>query len=311
MAAEKEQLAIVAIEAVNAPFHKAWMKRIVKGVGKRHIHEVLAENAARKLNVECKLREAQILQTANEAEANETRAQLDQATQDVSKAIDAELIAARRYGKLRMNRNELSSQKLALRNQLLEAQKKVALIEVLAVSHAKLQEIKKQQVDATKAAEDAKKFVVEHSLQRKRLQKEVAEATRRAQAALNERMPGKRSPALWRGKSSKRLLRAVTYCLEEPEAKYPRKTVTYYIEEPWAKQPTLAKEIDTMPPSPSKRSDFGADEVPPTLVQPTYEVPPTLIQPTLSRRATMQAQTALSSAATETLLEDAQPYGSL
>lgn len=222
MAVENNQFAIVPIEAVTAPFHKAWVKRIVKGVGKRHIQDVLAENGMRKQDVESQLREAQILQTAHEAEANETRAQLDQATQEVSKAIDDELAAARNFGKLKSDREDIMSQKLVLRNQLLDAQKKLAMLEVLATSNAKLKEIKRQQAAATKAAEkaaeDAKEFVVAH----KRLQKEVAEATRRAQAGLTEQKSSRRSHALRRGISSKRLLRAFTHRIDEPKLKYPR-----------------------------------------------------------------------------------------
>jgi hypothetical protein len=276
------------------------MKRIIKGVGTRHIEEVLAETGARKLNVECTLREAQIVQTANEAEANETRAQLDQATHDVCKAIDHELVAARKIGQLKIDRDGLSSQKLALRNQLLEAQKKIALLEVLAVSHAKLREIKQQQIVATKAAEEAKKFAMEH----KRLQKEVAEATRRAQAGLNEQRPSKRPLAFRRGKSSKLLMRSLTYRVEEPSAKCPRRSGTYdtyEIDKPIQKDPTLANPIkDDVPLPASKHSECAADEVSPTLAQPT-----------LSRRGTMRPQHALSCLPTETLLEDAQPYGSL
>jgi hypothetical protein len=201
-----------------------------------------------------------------------------------------------------LNKDDLSSRKSELRYQLLEAQKKLAMLEVLAVSNAKLKEIKKQQADAMKAAEDAKRFVMEHSLERKRLQKEVAEATRRARVELNEKMVHKRTPPFWRANSSKRLLRAVTYRMEEPDAKCPRKAVTYDIEEPRVRQPTLRKTVEQIPPSPSKHSGS---------VAATHEVPPTIIQPTLSRRTTMHAQPALSCAPTETLLEDAQPLGSL
>jgi hypothetical protein len=311
MAAETNQLALVTTEAVVvAPFHKAWMKRIVKGVGKRQIQEVLAENGKRKEDVESQLREAQILQTACEADVNKTEAEVLQASQVVEQAIRDELDAARSYGKLKIDREGVSSKKLALRNQLLEEQKKLAMLEVLAASHAKLKEIKRQQVAATKAAEKAAEDAKEFVMARKRLLKEVAEATRLARAGLNEQKSSRRSHAFRRAVSSKWLLRASTYCVEEPSAKYPRRAVTYDIEESQAepKHPSLKKDIDDIPAhemddvptSPCKRSEAMSDEV-----------PPTLIQPSLSRRPSLHAQLALARSATETLQEDAQPYGSL
>jgi hypothetical protein len=101
-----DQLAIVPAELVNAPFHKAWVKRIVKGVGKRHIDDVIAENGALKENVECKLREAEILQSAHEAEVNETRAQLDQ-------AIEGNTAATGRRRKMFPRLSTMSSLQLA------------------------------------------------------------------------------------------------------------------------------------------------------------------------------------------------------
>merc|ERR1719453_2613122 len=86
--------------------------------------------------------------------------------------------AAASYKAIIANRSEVTKQVEEARKELYEAQKKVAMMEVLAVNHAKMKALE----DARKRAQEAAEAARKNMLEQKQREKEALEATRRALA---------------------------------------------------------------------------------------------------------------------------------
>lgn len=253
---DTQEVAIVSVvaEAALVPFRKPrarpFMKKIIDGIGERAIDDVIAENKVRKQDVECKLQEAIVCEKAHTVEVDQARVDFDEVHEEVDKLIKEELVMAGKYRALRDQKKEKLSNVSVLREKLFEAQKKVAMLEVIAVNNAKMKEIREKADRATKAAEEASKAVLEH----RRMQKESMEAARRAWADLDRKGL----------KRSTRMIAGDEEVSEEPASKYVRP--------------------DQVPPdnvgvSP-KRFMPEVDELPPTVVQQTIPAPCEMMEET-------------------------------
>merc|ERR1719277_2667198 len=89
--------------------------------------------------------------------------------------IEKEQEAAKAYKDVKDESTSSVNKVAEARNKLLEAQKKVAMLEVMAVNARRMKELEEKRRAATLAAEQAKRQVVE---QRQR-EKDALEATRR------------------------------------------------------------------------------------------------------------------------------------
>merc|ERR1719183_2607585 len=87
----------------------------------------------------------------------EAQAEYEQAKVEISEATQQEIQAAAAYKATVAQRSEVTKQVEDARKALYEAQKKVAMLEVLAVNHAKMKALEDTRRRAQEAAEAAKK----------------------------------------------------------------------------------------------------------------------------------------------------------
>merc|ERR1719158_1874752 len=90
--------------------------------------------------------------------------------------------AATSYKSVVSKRPQVTKKVEEARKELYEAQKKVAMLEVLAVNHAKMQALEETRRRAQQAAEEAKK----NMLEQKQREKDALEATRKAIAEVRQ-----------------------------------------------------------------------------------------------------------------------------
>jgi hypothetical protein len=183
--------------AIPAPKPKAkaggFAKKIMNELGDRSVEEATEEYNKRKKVAEESMDEALKMEKDQQAQADETKAEYDKAAAEVAENTSKELTAATEYKALVAKRSEYSAQIAEHRNALYEAQKKVAMLEVLAVNHAKLKALEDTRRMAQEAAAEAKRVYAEQKLR----EKEALEETRRALAA-------SRAEAKGRGRGAKR-----------------------------------------------------------------------------------------------------------
>jgi len=277
MAAEGERIEVVA-EGAIVSFRKPralTAKGIIKGIGGRTIDECMEEAEARKQQNQAELAEATVMGKAQEMQATEARSEFDQAHADVAQEIELEIAAALKLREMKTEKRALEAKTNTLRGDVFEAQKKVAMLEIMEVNRAKAKAINDQYAAAAKAAEEANK----NYLEEKKLQKQRLAA---AFGNLDK-------------KGAKRTARAIACDAEEdePASKLNKVGETEKVEESMSKRPMVeGKPI----PSPAtsqcspKHSAMELDEYAPTIVQSTSA---------LEREAT-----------TCTLLDDAQLPGS-
>merc|ERR1719486_1487908 len=94
--------------------------------------------------------------------------------------------AAASYKAVVAKRSEVTKQVEEARKELYEGQKKVAMLEVLAVNHAKMKALEETRKNAQKAAEEAKR----NMLEQKQREKDALEATRKAIAEARAQQKG-------------------------------------------------------------------------------------------------------------------------
>merc|ERR1719335_576424 len=88
--------------------------------------------------------EAEATETALANQAAEAKLEYDKASQDAQNAMATEMEMARTYKAVWDQRAEVESKVDECRNDLYQAQKKVAMLEVLAVNHAKMKELEEK-----------------------------------------------------------------------------------------------------------------------------------------------------------------------
>jgi len=277
-----------AIVSFCKPRANPFEKKVLKRVGDKTIDEAIVDTEARKQEAEVELQEAIALEQAQMMRAKEAKGELDQAQAEVATQIDKEIAAAENFRQLRANKVLLASKTYALREELFEAQKKVALMEILEANRAKMKLIAAQAEAAVKAAEEAKRQIYEQ----KRAQKQTLDATRRAWA---DKKGGKHAAKAMACEADE----------EEPPSKrpmlegrlIPSPTVSSSpVFSPPPKRPVLEGKLTPSPTvslSSLKRSTFEVEECAPTIVQ-------------TPKRSRIEIEES-----TCTLFDDAQPPSSL
>merc|ERR1712083_823967 len=109
-------------------------------------------------------------------EAKAAEDEYNKAKKDVEDAIQKEQAAASAFREAKAKRQQELTRVETLRRDLMEAQKKVALLEIHAMNARKMQELEARRKAAADAAEQAKKFLAEQ----RQKEKEALEATRKA-----------------------------------------------------------------------------------------------------------------------------------
>lgn len=183
------------------PFRKTRAFHLAKKiVGNRTIDEAVVDTKARKQCAELELHES-IAQTLIQAETvKEARAAFDKLGAEIDTKIEEEISAAMELREVRINKGALATNTYTLRMQLFEAQKKLALLEVIAVNRQKMKAFAEETQVAVKAVEDVNRQI---SLEKKFV-KQNLEAARRAWDDVEENASKRSSNIPACGSASKR-----------------------------------------------------------------------------------------------------------
>merc|ERR1712087_707457 len=98
---------------------------------------------------------------AQEAQTKAAEDEYNKAKKDVEDAIQKEQAAASAYREAKAKRQQELTRVETLRRDLMEAQKKGALLEIHAMNARKMQELEARRKAAADAAEQAKRFLAE------------------------------------------------------------------------------------------------------------------------------------------------------
>lgn len=151
-------------------------KKIIEGLGDKSIEDAVLEQKTMLKQAEAMIEESSALDDAQSKQATEAQADFEKAKVDVNAAMDEEMAAAAKYRDLKIRRTAALRTVEMKRNELLESQKKLAMLEVMAMNHARMAELEMKRKQATEAAEAAKKMLMEQRTK----EKAALEATRQA-----------------------------------------------------------------------------------------------------------------------------------
>merc|ERR1719408_558026 len=118
------------------------------------------------------------MEKAQAQQGAEAQAEVQKAKTEIAATTQQELAAAAEYKKIVASRSEVTKKVEEARKELYEGQKKVAMLEVLAVNHAKMKALEETRKKAQEAAEEARR----NMLEQKKREKDALEATKRALA---------------------------------------------------------------------------------------------------------------------------------
>merc|ERR1719424_1989396 len=131
------------------------------------------------------------MEKAQAQQAEEAKGEYEKAKGEIAAATQKEMEAAMGYKAIVAKKMDVFKKVEECRKELYEAQKKVAMLEVLAVNHAKMKALEENRRAAQAAAEDARK----NMLEQKQREKDALEATRKALAEVREAQKASRRPA--------------------------------------------------------------------------------------------------------------------
>merc|ERR1719408_417432 len=126
------------------------------------------------------------MEKAQAQQGAEAQAEVQKAKTEIAATTQQELAAAAAYKDIVGRRAEVTKKVEEARKELYEMQKKVAMLEVLAVNHAKMKALEETRKKAQEAAEEARRIMLEQ----KQREKEALEATRKALAETRAEQKG-------------------------------------------------------------------------------------------------------------------------
>merc|ERR1711935_1213185 len=107
------------------------------------------------------LQEAEAMEKAQNQQVKEAEGQYEKAKAEIAAATKNEMDSAGSYKAVVAQRSEVTQKVEEARKELYESQKKVAMLEVLAVNHAKMKALEDTRKRAQEAAESARKNMLE------------------------------------------------------------------------------------------------------------------------------------------------------
>lgn len=172
---EVTETALVEIKQSRA---NSLRKKLINELGDKPIDQAISEAETTLKHVDAKIEEAQALETAQDEQAAAAQKEFEAARALVNEAIGEETAAAERMRIV----NEKKAQAAAVidtqRKEMMDAQRKLALLEVAAVTAQKTKMLNERKKAAAEAAEAAKKAWLET----REREKAALEATKKALA---------------------------------------------------------------------------------------------------------------------------------
>lgn len=189
LAARQAAIEAGEIPAVQPKKSDPFKKKILASLGDKSVSEATDEFKKRAQLAEADLQEARAMEKAQQQQVDEAQGDYEKAQDLIAESTEKELKAAASYKDLVCQRSEVAKKVEECRKDLYEAQKKIAMLEVLSVNQAKMKALEETRKKAQEQAEEAKRTMLE-SRQR---EKEALEATRKAlaQTRLDQKGIGK------------------------------------------------------------------------------------------------------------------------
>lgn len=186
LAARQAAIEAGEIPAVQPKKNDPFKKKILASLGGKSVAEASDEFKKKCQLAKAELQEAQAMEKAQQTQVDEAQREVDKARAGIAAEQQKELEAASSYKETVGKRSEITKKVEEARKELYEAQKKVAMLEVLAVNHAKMKALEETRKKAQEAAEAARK----NMLEQKQREKEALEATRKALAETRAEQKG-------------------------------------------------------------------------------------------------------------------------
>ena len=170
--------AIVPVAKAKSKGLSAIKKKVFESLGEKSIEDVIAAAKAKLQKEEAMMEEVSALESSHEKQVEEAQTEFEKVKVEVAAAMEKEQEAAKTWAEMKKKKSDALGTVNAKRAELLEAQKKRAMLEVTALNHARRQELEAKKIAAMEAAAAAKANLLEQ----KQKQKEALEATRAALA---------------------------------------------------------------------------------------------------------------------------------
>jgi len=182
--ADEEGLGLLPIDgSTEQPKAKAKSKalgmlrrRVLDALNGKSLQDGLSDAKQELAKLEAQCQEAHALEEAHGASAVAAAKEFQEIQATMHEAIETETEAANSHRQLSDRSAEASQQELDRRQQLLEEQSKLNMLEVMALEHKKMAELELKKKEASETVEAAKRNLAEQ----KQREKEALEATRRA-----------------------------------------------------------------------------------------------------------------------------------
>merc|ERR1712187_497549 len=182
--------AIVPVAKAKAKGLGAIRKKVMEALGEKSLEDALAEAKQGLTKEDAMIAEAKALEAAQNKQVEEAQAEYAKLKEDVEKAMEKEKDAATKWADMKAKKAAATATVNEKRGELLEAQKKLAMLEVTALNIARMQELESKRKQAMEAAAAAKNLY----LKQKQEQKEALELTRKqlqdAKAATKRKAEG-------------------------------------------------------------------------------------------------------------------------
>jgi len=188
-----KEAAIAAGEVAPSPAKpkiSAFQRKVIASLGEKTVAQASEEFKKRSQVARAELQEAQAMEKAQNQQCEEAKAEYEKAKVEIAAATQKEMAAAASYKQVVASRSEVTKLVEEARKALYEQQKKVAMLEVLAVNHQKMKQLEDLRKNAQEAAANAKATM----LMQKQREKDALEATRRALADIRLEQKGAKKP---------------------------------------------------------------------------------------------------------------------
>jgi len=172
-----EECALAIIPKAKAKAKASGLhKKIMDTLGEKSMDEVMADAKAGLQSAEAMVTEATGFEDAQGKNADCALKEYENAREAISQAIEEERVAAEQYRDKGKELERARHQVDESRRQLLDAQKRVAFVEVMQANQMRMKELEEKRKAAQEAAENAKRVF----LAQKQAEKDALEAGRRA-----------------------------------------------------------------------------------------------------------------------------------
>lgn len=192
-AAEKQRLIDSGeyVAPVAKPKISGFAKKVLHTLAGKSVAEATVEYKERSATAAKEFKEAQAVEAVEAKKVADASAAYEQAKLSIAQSMEQERETATSYKELTSKRAEMTKKVEEARKNVYEGQKKQAMLEVLAVNHAKMKTLEETRKRAQAAAEKARQDMLES----KQREKEALEGTRRAlaEARAEQKGAGKRA----------------------------------------------------------------------------------------------------------------------